>query len=119
MKYIQIFLEFQDIYSKNFNFLFDGKYKFHNKSGIYFSLFFNCFGIFLSIFFFKNEFFDYRPLTFKEIIPFHLSSNKLFIEKSSLLFFFSFYSKFYLIIKNYPFYNSDNIFSFLHQAFQQ
>ena len=91
MKYIQIFLEFQDIYSKNFNFLFDGKYKFHNKSGIYFSLFFNCFGIFLSIFFFKNEFFDYRPLTFKEIIPFHLSSNKLFIEKSSLLFFFSFY----------------------------
>ena len=56
MKYIQIFLEFQDIYSKNFNFLFDGKYKFHNKSGIYFSLFFNCFGIFLSIFFFKNEF---------------------------------------------------------------
>ena len=41
-------------------------------------------------FFFKNEFFDYRPLTFKEIIPFHLSSDKLFIEKSSLLFFFLF-----------------------------
>ena len=53
MKYIENILEFQDIYGKNFTFLFNGKYKIHNISGIIFSLFFNIFTIIITINFFK------------------------------------------------------------------
>ena len=91
MKYIENILEFQDIYGKNFTFLFNGKYKIHNISGIIFSLFFNIFTIIITINFFKYEFFDYYPITFKEVIPYNLSSNKLYIEENTFIFYFSFY----------------------------
>ena len=91
MKYIKNILEFQDIYGKNFTFLFNGKYKIHNICGIILSLFFNIFTIIITINFFKYEFSDYYPLTFKEVLPYDKSSNKLYIDNNTFIFYFSFY----------------------------
>ena len=92
MKYIKYILEFQDITGKNFTFLFNGKYTIHNISGIIFSLFFNLLTLIITINFCKYNFFDYYPITFKEVIPYDLSSNKLYIEKNTFIFYFSFYN---------------------------